>query len=173
MKLSPGNPRCRGRRRSARAHRIVDRFGLSAHGHHDAAFGIELDHHVRAFIHDPNVVLRIDADGMRLDEPIESLPDFADIFSVLVEFKKARGGTHKHPVRARGQIHRARARVDENVSLGICGHAQDLAQVDVIRHFQKIGRGVVGNFRNRLGKQVGTARENSIDDANEKIERAS
>src|SRR4029077_13881150 len=72
---------------SRRAHRVVDRFGLSAHGHHDMAFRIKFDDHIGAFVHHPNIVLRINAHGVRLDKTIESLPDFADIFAVLIEFE--------------------------------------------------------------------------------------
>src|ERR1700736_4682020 len=67
-----------------RAHRIVDRLRFSAQGHHNAALGIKLDDHVGPFVHDPDVVLRVDAHGMRLDKPIKSLPDFADVLSVLI-----------------------------------------------------------------------------------------
>src|ERR1700758_311536 len=74
-----------------RTNGIVDRLRFSAHGHHHAAFWIKFDDHVRAFIHYPDVVLRVDAHGVRLNKPIESLPDFADIFTILIELKKARG----------------------------------------------------------------------------------
>src|SRR5580700_5262165 len=61
-----------------RAHRIVDRLRFSAHGHHDAAFWIKFYDHIRTFIDHPDVVLRVDAHGVRLDKSIKSLPDFAD-----------------------------------------------------------------------------------------------
>src|SRR2546430_2478633 len=41
------------------------RFGFPAQPHEYTSIGIELDHHVRSLIDDPNVVLPVDADTMR------------------------------------------------------------------------------------------------------------
>ncbi len=43
---------------------------LPAHRHHDSSLRVELDDHVRAFIHHPDVVFRIDSHGVRKREPV-------------------------------------------------------------------------------------------------------
>ena len=47
-------------------------------GHHDAAFGIELDDHVGAFVDGPDIVLGVDAHGVSEDEAVEAFADLAD-----------------------------------------------------------------------------------------------
>src|SRR5207253_5868928 len=74
----------------------VDRLGFPAHGHHHAAFRVELDDHVRAFIHDPYVVLRIDPHGVRKQEPVQALTDLADVVSVGGELEQACAAMREH-----------------------------------------------------------------------------
>ncbi len=104
-----------GRARGRRGQR-VRRFRPPAQRHHHAAFGVELDDHVRAFVHGPDVVLRIDAHRVREHEAVQALADFADEGALLIEFEQAR------PLAAR---------VDEDVSLGVGGDADAFAEVEV------------------------------------------
>ena len=63
---------------AARPTRSVERLRLAPDRHDDAAVGIELDDHVRAFVHHPDVVLAIDAYRVGEDEPVALLADLAD-----------------------------------------------------------------------------------------------
>ena len=72
-----------GRRRrdaeTGRHRHAFDRFRPAAQHHHHAPFGVELDDHVGAFVHGPDVVLRIDAHGVREREAVQSFADLAQI----------------------------------------------------------------------------------------------
>src|SRR5262249_54025154 len=103
--------------------KAVHHFRPSAEHHYDAAFRIELDDHVRSFTHAPDVVVAVDADGMRKFEPVQSGADLPDVITVLIELE---------------QPGIAASRVDENVPFGVCGHADTFAQIQVWRQFQEI-----------------------------------
>jgi len=74
-------------RREASALDVLERLGafvrgflLAAEDHDDAAFGIEFDDHVGAFIGDPDVVVLIDLDGVREGPGVEMVADLAEKF---------------------------------------------------------------------------------------------
>ncbi len=74
-----------GRRRSEsrRDGHALNRFRPMTEQHHDAPFGIELDHHVGAFVDGPDVVLRIHPDSVSEREAVQTFADFADKVSFL------------------------------------------------------------------------------------------
>ena len=88
-----------------------------------------------AFVHGPDVVLRVDAHRVREREAVEALADLAQVVALGVELEEARG---------------LAARVDEDVSLGIGGDADAFAQVEVGRQLQEIRRRVERDLRNVL-----------------------
>ena len=117
-----------------------NRFRLAAHGHHDAPLGIELDDHVRSFVHHPDVVLGIDANVVGEDKAVNSLSDLAHEFSGLVILEQPRGAAHEHAVRSHRRIGRARTRVYEDMSLGVSGYADGLSQDGHVARVEEIGR---------------------------------
>ncbi len=124
-----------GRRRLRLHRRRLDarhRLGPAAHGHHHPAFRAELDDHVRAFVHRPDVVLRVHAHGVRHLEAVEALADLADEGALLIELEQPRV---------------AAAREDEDVALRVARHADALAEVEVRRQLQEV--------RHRLERDVG------------------
>src|SRR5690242_6752608 len=76
----------------------IDGLRFPAHSHEHVTIGIELDDHVRAFIHDPDVILRIHANGVGENETVKTLTDLTDILAALVEFKKTRGRPHEDAI---------------------------------------------------------------------------
>ena len=83
----------------------------AAEHHQKFALRAELRDGVRAFVDRPDIVLRIDADGVREFKTVIALADFLDEIAVLIELPKAR-------VRA--------AVIDEDVALGICRDSRRL-----------------------------------------------
>ena len=114
-----------GRRRIAlrRLDRAFDRLGTAAQHHHDPPFGVELDDHVRPLVHDPDVVVLVDAHLVRELEAVDALAPFLDEGAVRVELEQAR-------VVAAG--------VDEDVPLRIGRDAHALAEIHVGRHLQEV-----------------------------------
>src|ERR1700720_3756180 len=62
------------------------RFRPSAKQHQHFAFGVELDHHVRALVNGPDVVLRIDPNHMSEGEAVQTVADEAEKLAGLIEF---------------------------------------------------------------------------------------
>src|SRR5580704_11192454 len=79
-------------------------FGFSPQSHCYTSLRVKLDNHVRAFIHNPDVVLGIRADDMSHLKGIQPFSNLTQIFSGLIEFKEPSTTA---------------ARVDENVPFGI------------------------------------------------------
>jgi hypothetical protein len=129
----------------------VGRLRPAAHGHHNAALGIEFDDHVGAFVDGPDVVPRVDSDGVSEHESVEAFADLADEGPGLVELEEARPLAPCE---------------DEDVSLRIAGDADAFAGVQVGGKLQKVGHGFEGNLgyvlsfgagSERSGRQVPTA----------------
>ncbi len=110
---------------------------LKTDQHDHMAFGIELDHHVRALVDAPDVIVLVDANHVREGEPIEILADFANEFPVPVEFQKLRV---------------AAAMVHKNVPLGIQRNSGGLTQIKIRRKLQRIHSIVRYLRRSRLSK---------------------
>ena len=128
-----------GRQRRQRQRRHAHRFRLAAQDHLHAAVRIELDHLRRHLIDDPDVVLRIDADLLRLQQPVRALADLADELAGPIELEQARAAVRDGARRAERDRRVAGARVDEDVALGVGRHAGRFAQVDVVGQLQQIG----------------------------------
>src|SRR5712664_3607128 len=133
---------------------LLERFGafvgsflLAAEDHDDAAFGIELDDHVRAFIRDPDVVVLVDFDGVREGPGVEVVADFAEKFSVGSEFEELRG------TRSIGGAGAVGTGEDEDVSFRIDGDAGGFAEMEIGRKFQEVGNRVVADFGRLLGEK--------------------
>jgi hypothetical protein len=74
---------------------VLERTGLllAAENHRDAALGGELDHHVRAFVGDPDIVVAVDLDHVRERPGIEIVADLAQKLAVGVKLQElGRGG---------------------------------------------------------------------------------
>ena len=69
---------------------LVRSFLLATEDHGNPSFRIELDHHVRALIGDPDVVRRIDFDCVRIRPGIQIMADLAQKFAVSIELQKLR-----------------------------------------------------------------------------------
>ena len=104
--------------------------------HHDAPLGVELDDHVRPFVDGPDVVVRVDADGVRELEAVQALADLAHERAVLIELEQPRV---------------AAARVHEHVPLGVGRDADAFAEIQMRRQLEKVRHRVVRNLRNVLG----------------------
>ncbi len=61
---------------------FVGGFLFAAENHDDAAFGVEFDDHVRAFVGDPDVVVLVDLDGVGEGPSVKMMADFAQEFSI-------------------------------------------------------------------------------------------
>ena len=123
---------------------FIGSFFLAPKHHHDAAFGIELDDHVRTLVDGPDVVIFINANHVRERPRVKVLADFPNVFSVLVELEQLGGS---------GGICRSRrasAMEHEDVSLGICCDSGNLTEIQVRRQLQEVHVRVERNLRNRL-----------------------
>ena len=144
-------PSCAGTRRIGvlQGMRVfVGCFGLAAEHHHDAALGIELDDHVRAFIDGPEIVLAVDTHGVREGPGVQVVADFAHELAILVEEQDLRGGGS---VRGTGGV---AAREDVNLALGIHRDAGGFAEVQIVGQLEEIGIGIEGDFGHGLLRET-------------------
>ena len=125
---------------------FVRGFLLAAEDHDDAAFGIEFDDHVGAFVSYPNVVVLVDLNGMGEGPGVEMLADLAEKFSVGGEFEELRGRA------AVGGTAAVATRENEDVAFGIHGDAGGFTEMEVGRKFQEVGDGVETDFGRLLGE---------------------
>ena len=79
-----------GRQRSEPRGRHRHRFRLAAQNHLHAAVRVELDDLRRHLIDDPDVVLRIDAHLLRLQEAVDALADLAHELARAIELEQPR-----------------------------------------------------------------------------------
>jgi hypothetical protein len=125
---------------------LVGGFRLAAeHHHHLAVVLVELDDHVRALVGGPDVVVPVDAHGVRERPCVKVLADLTDEVALRRELQELRGGIAVGRAGAG-----AAARVDEDVALRIDGDAGRLAEMHVRRHLQDVRRGFVGDLRHVL-----------------------
>ena len=133
----------RPRRRHARPRLgLVRRFLLAAEHHRHVPFGVDADDHVRALVDGPEVVVLVEADGVRVRPGVEALADLAEELAGLVEEQDLRRGGAVG--RAAGAV---RAREDGDVALRVDGDARDLAEVHVGGQLQEVDVGVEREFR--------------------------
>ena len=108
-----------------RAGALVGGLLLAAEDHHDAAGRIELDHHVGAFVGDPDVVVFVDADGVGVGPGIEIVANLAEVRAVGGKLQKLGGAC---TVRRAGGV---ASREYEDVTLGVDGDAGGFSEIDV------------------------------------------
>ena len=132
---------------------LVGGFLFAPEDHHHAALRVELDHHVRALVRYPDVVILIDLHRVRERPGIQMMADLANEFAVGAELQKLCGA---RPIGGAGGV---AAREDEDVSLGVHRHARDFAEIDVRREFQKIGNRLVPDLGRLLSKKRNTEQE--------------
>src|SRR4029079_4211791 len=89
----------------------------------------------------PDVVVLIDAHGMRFRPGVEALADFAQESPVGTELEELRGGGSV--CRAVGAVG---SREHEDVPLGIDGYAGHFAEIHSRRKLEKIGHGIKGKL---------------------------
>src|SRR5215510_15995502 len=70
---------------------LVGRFLPAAKHPLHTTSRVELDDHVRALVDGPDIIVAVDAHGVRKRPAIEPLADLAHELAVLVEFQKLRG----------------------------------------------------------------------------------
>ena len=122
---------------------VIDGFILAAEHERHQALGIELHHHVRAFVDDPQVVVLVEADGVGEGEAVGVLAPLLDELVGLVELEQL------GRLRAARRADVAAARVDEQVLLGIERDADGFAD-GVPRGHQRQRDRVVLNLRGVL-----------------------
>ena len=127
-----------------RRHDEVRGLALAAEDPVHVTLGGEPEDHVRSLVDDPDVVLGIDANGMRVGPRVEVLADLADEVAVGVELEELRRGGHV------GRTDRVAAREHEDVSIRVDRHSGDLTEVDVVGQFQRIGNRLEWKLRNHL-----------------------
>ena len=125
-------------------HDEVRGLALAAEDPIHMTLGGEPEDHVRSLVDDPDVVLRIDANGMCVGPRIQVLADLTDEVAVGVELEELRGRGHV------GRSDRVAAREHEDMPPRIDRHSSDLTEVDVVGQFQRIGHRLEGKLRNHL-----------------------
>ena len=137
----------RGRRQRQRRH--AHRFRLAAENHLHAPVRIELDHLRRHLIDDPDVVLRIDAHLLRLQETVRALADLADELAGPIELEQPRSAV-RHGARGAERHRRvAGPGVEEDVALGVGGDAGRFTHVDVVGETSADRRRIERHLGNR------------------------
>ena len=154
--LQDGNAR---RLRRERQRRNAERFRLAAQNHLRPPIRIELHHLGRHLVDDPEVVLRIDAHLLRLQQPVRILADLAEELAGSIELEQARSAMRDGPRRAQRDGRIAGARVQEDVALGVGRDTRRFAHVNVERELEQRRVGVERDLGNRrLGGERGGRR---------------
>ena len=142
----------------------ADRLGLSAEHEGDAAFGIELDHLAGGLVDGPHVVLRIDAQADRGVEAVDILSELAHELAGGIELEEPRAAARERAVVANRRVGMSRARVDEDLALGVGADAADFADEDVVGRLEQVGVRRERQVRNAgLREDRGAAGENGRD----------
>src|SRR5205823_4140840 len=123
---------------------FVGSFLLAAENKRDAAFGSELDHHVRALVGHPDVVVLVDFHGVSKGPGVEMMTNLADKFSVRRKLEQLGGGC------AVGWSRGTAARKYKNVPFGIDRDSRGFAKIKIRRKLQKIRDGLEADFRRLL-----------------------
>src|SRR4029077_4604287 len=106
-----------------------------------AACLIEFDDHVGTFVDGPDVVVLVDAHAVSFGPGVEAFADFTDVRAIGAELEELRGrGGISWPIGAVG------TREDEDVALGMDGHAGNFAEIHSGRKLEEIRNGVKSKF---------------------------
>jgi len=89
--------------------------------------GIQFHDVSRHLIHDPQIVLRIDPDLLRVHEAVTVLPDFTTELAIAVETEQPRTAVRESARTTERHGGVAGSRVDENVTFRIRGDSGDFA----------------------------------------------
>ena len=138
----PPPPPVRRRAAAPASRRIRPTSGLRPIVISDPAVGLELDHHVGAAVHHPDVVLRIHPHRLREQESVHALADLAHVLARPIELEQPRAAVRERARAADRGVAAAGPRVDEDVALGVGGHAGGFADVHVSGSFSRVGRRV-------------------------------
>src|SRR5215831_408136 len=120
---------------------LVRRLLLATKHHVDPTFGRELDHHIRALVGHPNVVMTVDLNGVCEGPRIQvttDLPNESTVGTKLEELCCGRGISGASRVTTRESKH---------VSPGIECNTADFTKIQIVRQMQWRGDGIVGNER--------------------------
>ena len=109
--------------------------------HQDSTLRIELDDNVRAFVRNPDIVLRINLDRMRVRPGIEVVSDLTQKRPVGPELQQLCG---TRSVSGTGRIS---ARKHKDVTFGIHRHARNFPEIHVRWKPQKVGDRAVVDLR--------------------------
>ena len=120
------------------------RIFTPANGHQHLALGAELDQHVGALVHRPDVVLGVDAHGMRKGKAVVAAANLADEHAERAVFEQPR---------------LVGAVIDEDVALRVGGNAHVLAGVNPRRVLEEVRDRFVRNRRDVGGGGPGLGRD--------------
>src|SRR5207302_891818 len=135
-------------------------FLVAAERHRPPPARIELHHHVRALVRDPDVVAAVDAHRVAERPGVQVPADLAHELAVAVELQQ---------LRCRGRVGRpgrVAARENEHVAPGIHRHAGYLAEMQVARQLERVRNGLESNdlgVSRRIGKYKDCEQRNSQD----------
>src|SRR5213079_164060 len=116
---------------------------LAAEHHYYASLRIEFNDHVRTLVGNPDVVLAIDFDRVRVRPRVEVVADLAHELAVRAKLEKLRS------TRPIGRPRRIATRENKDVSLGIDCHACHFPKIQIGGKFQKVRNRTVTNYRPR------------------------
>src|SRR3984893_14453028 len=122
---------------------FVGGFHLASEYHGDLALRIEPDDHVRALVRGPDVVILVDSHRVREGPGVQVVTNLTNEFSIGGKLKQLRGAC------GIGGARGITTREDEDVSLGIYGHAGDFTEIQIFGKLQQIGNRIKRNFRSR------------------------
>ena len=138
---------------------LVRGFLFAPEHHVDPAFRGELDHHIRALVGDPDIVLGVDLHRVRERPGIEVMADLPQIIAVGVKLEQLR---RRRGVSRAGRI---ASMQHEDVALRIDRDAGNFAQVEVGRQVQKIRDKFIRDGRDFLSGGEISGREADRDGA--------
>src|SRR5439155_15250434 len=95
---------------------------------------IEFHDGVCAFVDHPQVVVLVEADGVRITQPVNAFADFTKKLAVRIELPQLCGCVSVQRTRTGG----SGMIQDDDVSLGIDGDAEDLAEILIRTDLEKI-----------------------------------
>src|ERR1700730_5755398 len=120
---------------------FVGGFHLASEYHSDLALRIEPDDHVRRLVCGPDVIVLVDSHRVREGPGVQVVTNFTNEFSILGKLQQLRGACGV------GGACGITTREDEDVSLGIYGHAGDFTEIQIVGKLEQIGNRIKRNFR--------------------------
>src|SRR4051812_10983129 len=131
-----------------RRHSNGDRFRFTAENHQHTPLRIELDDLARSLVNDPDVVLRVDMDGMRDLKRVNPLSNFTHECTAAIELQQTRASMREQSRIAERDGRIARTRVHEQLSTRVRRDARDFTEIKIRRQLEEVRRGVKRDLRN-------------------------